>query len=144
MSLIAWVLLAIHAPVAYVLLADGFRTVNRWADNLEEWCLPRWLQWRHSGDKVTWIQHTAVAFGGSLYGGLLSLVAPESFAFGAALVGWIAVVGYAVREELNALAQMGKPNKWTHPEPNRVGWAVDGIMDVVGPIANAVAWTVLA
>lgn len=139
MSSTAWWLLALHVPLAYLLVADRFRTVNRWADRFEDTCLPPWFRWSTQGDKVSWVQHGLIALLASQYGGLLSLLAPESWAFGCALVGWCAFAGYVVRETRGA--PWGKPNAWTHPAPNRVGWAVDGLMDVVGPLAVAVAWT---
>jgi hypothetical protein len=51
--------------------------------------------------------------------------------------------GFVVRETMNALDNLMRPNAWTHPSPHRVGWAVDGIMDVVGPLVVALTWTLL-
>ena len=143
MSREAWITLAVHLPLLYwLVVVDGFRTWNEWADLLESY-LPEWAQWNTQGDRISWFQHGAVALGVSLYGGIWSLVLPESFTFGAAFGGWIAFLCYVVREAMSARMKWGSPNAWTHPTPNRVGWAVDGLCDVVGPLAVALAWTVL-
>lgn len=140
MSLQAWAVLACHLPLLYWLVAvDRFETWNRWADALEANLFPPWFRWDVQGDKVSWVQHGLIAFVASLYGGLLGLAAPESFAFGATIVAWVAFVAYVVREGRGA--PWGKPNKWSHPAPHRVGWMVDGIMDTVGPLLVALAWT---
>lgn len=137
MSTQAWTLVICHLPLVLWLVMDQFRTANRWADGLETH-FPSWFQWNNSGDKVSWVHHGLIAFGVSLYGGLLSFLVPESFVFGAALLGWCAFAAYVVRELWGAT--WGAPNTWTHPRAQRVGWAVDGMMDTLGPLLVALAW----
>jgi hypothetical protein len=143
MSIQAWVLLACHIPLLGWMVWDRFRTVNRWADWFEEYILPKWARWSTQGDWISWFQHFAWSLLGSLYVGVLGSLCPEGFMFGAMLGGWVAVGLYAVRESICAWGKRGDPNPWRNPKPNRVGWAVDGLLDVILPLTNALLWTVL-
>ena len=143
MSIQAWVLLLCHMPLLGWMVWDQFQTVNRWADWFEDHVLPKWARWSTQGDWISWFQHGAFGFGGSLYVGLLGSFCPEGFLFGAVLGGWIAVGLYAIREAGNALSHRGDPYVWRNPNPGRVGWAVDGMLDVILPLTNALLWTVL-
>lgn len=141
----ALVLLGIHLVLLSALARDEFRTVNMWADIFEAHCLPTWLQWSTMGDKVSWTHHALIAAAVSLYGGLLSTLTPESFVTGAVIAAWFAFCAYAAREAISAYGsyKRGRTYVWTHPSPSRVGWAVDGILDVVGPLLVALFWTLL-
>ena len=145
MSTQAVVLIVVHLPLLYWLVwVDRFYTWNRWADELEAHVFPPWFRWEKQGDPVSWVQHGLTAFAVSLYGGILSLLAPESFALGALIGAWVAWAAYVVREGLTIRERWGRPLKWSHPSPHRVGWMVDGILDTVGPLIVALAWTVFA
>lgn len=143
MSTQAWIVLACHIPLLAWLVLDHFNTANRWADWFEDHVLPKWARWSTQGDWIGWFQHRGIALVASLYVGLWSLVCPESFQFGAIVGGWIAFGAYVVRESMTAYDKWGTPNAWTDPRPNRVGWAVDGLCDVVGPLVVALFWTAL-
>lgn len=143
MSIQAWVILACHLPILAWLVWDRFYHVNRWADWFEDHVLPPWARWSTQGNWISWFQHGTIALVVSLYVGTYSLICPESFQFGAIVGGWIAFSAYVVRESMAAVEQWGKPNAWTNPHPNRVGWAVDGLCDIVGPLCVALFWTAL-
>ena len=143
MSPEALVVIAAHLPLVGWLIIDRFQTANFYADYLETF-FPCWFQWGHSGDPVSWIHHALVALVVSLWGGVWAvLLTPDGFLFGAAFGGWCAFGGFVVRETWGALDNLMKPNAWTHPSPHRVGWAVDGIMDCIGPLLVALTWTLL-
>jgi len=133
-----------HVPLVGWLMADRFATANAFADHIEATYFPPWFQWDTAGDKVSWVQHGLTALLVSLWGGFWALaLTPEGFVAGAVFAGWCAFGGYIVRETANALDNLMRPHMWTHPAPNRVGWAVDGIMDTVGPLVVALFWTLL-
>ena len=145
MSKEAIVLIAAHLPLLYwLVLVDRFQMWNRIADGIEDWCFPSWFQWKHQGDKVSWVHHFLVVLIVSLWGGAWAgLLTPEGWCVGAAVAGWIGFVCFVVREGYGVAEHLAvsRFNMWTHPSPGRVGYAVDAIMDVVGPLLVAVAWT---
>jgi len=139
----ALVVTAMHVPLVCWLFSDRFREANGWADQLER-LFPPWFRWDTMGDPVSWVQHGLIALVVSLWAGFWAWgLTPEGFYAGAAFGGWCAFAAYVVREGWNALDNLMRPNVWTHPAPHRVGWAVDGLMDVVGPLVNALLWTLL-
>jgi len=145
MSLEALVVIGVHVPLAWwLIVVDRFQAAGELADYIEATYLPAWFRWDTAGDPVSWVQHGLIALlvslWGALWGGLLT---PEGALFGAAFAGWCAFGGYCVRECMNAYSNRHLPTVWHHPAPHRVGWAVDGLMDVVGPLVNALLWTLL-
>lgn len=131
--------LILHAPLAYWLWLDRFAAANEMADTVEDLLFPPWFQWTHSGDPVSWLHHALITAGCAAYGWLWGLLLPVPAMSGALAGAVAAVVAYAVRETLAARDnwRSERPHAWTHPLPHRVGWAVDGIMDVLCPLGVA-------
>lgn len=111
--LTALVILAVHAPLVAWLWDDDFRTLNRWADWVEDTWFPAWFQWSTLGDRVSWLHHAGFTALGGLYGALWAWVEHQPLPSGA-------VIGALCVSALYLL--------------HRVGWAVDGIMDVLCPL----------
>ena len=137
--------------------------LNRLSDHIEDRYLPRWLQYNVVGDPVSWyFSHPAWVLIGAKVGALVGWIADQFIGFvlpdwkiGAVVGAWFVVAVYAfIREPLSAWEsyqmegwdgafQRLHRNRWCSGV--QVGWLVDGVMDVVGPVVTAllISWLLL-
>lgn len=136
MTILWWAIqLGIVALLAWsFFFGHEFYALNKFADDVER-KMPKWFTWDARGDWISWVHHalwTALAGSG---GGLITLVLLGAFRPGFQRFALGMLCFYVAREGWGLWTQRGGPGAWSRPgrKPTRVGWAVDGIMDVVGP-----------
>ena len=129
--------------VAMEVAAHGFGRMNALADGLEDG-LPHALHYNHAGDPATWLQHTAWAAGMVAAGALVAKAVGAGGRHGARDTARAVFVYYLARELADALADRSachtawhnrcEQPSFRHPGHSvHVGWAVDGLGDLLGP-----------
>lgn len=124
-----------------------YARVNDWADGLEDRiaAIPGfgWFHFNSTGHPISWLQHTLFA---------MAFTLPFWVNGYATLGAGIAALLYLAREVYGAREKLGELGFWPAAfvdlVPNRpayqrgfyVGWAVDGVLDVMGP---ALLWWLL-
>jgi len=124
---------AFVAFIVWQFLRDRFAVLSAFADAIE-WHFP-WFSWDRHGDWISWVHHALwTALVGAL-GGLITLATLGVFRPGFQRFALVMLAFYSVREGVGLWQQRGTPGAWSRPgrTPARVGWLVDGVMDVVGP-----------
>jgi hypothetical protein len=145
----------LNATLAAFLIAafirDRFAWLNARADDFERIVFGGWADFDTWGDPASWVHHgfTCAVVGGAW--GALAWALSIGFAVGF-LHGTCAMLGfYIVREGHNAWTHHAESG-WegaVHVRPFRkwgfrTGWALDGLMDLVGPVLVALAgWAAL-